>query len=166
MEAVSLPRRVSLVTAPPRRSLNKGPGPVSLRGLAAQVGKSQEEAPTRPQSGSTGEVGVKGIKVKYNVSSSDTCCKLHAKVQTAPGLAWPELRRVCGVAASEPSPRGRSAGGQEHRGGQGGGAGATEGEQGPTQGLKDPAAIESATLNAAPRIFPCPMGERRSLRMC
>ena len=92
-------------------------------------------------------------------------CRLHTKVQTAPGLGWPEFRQVCGVVVSEPRPCGRSGGGQEHGGGQGGGAGTTEGEQGPTQGLKDPATIESVTLNATPRIFLCSMGERRSLRM-
>ena len=101
VEAVSVPRRVSLVTAPPRQSPNKGPGPVSLRGLAAQVGKSQEEALTRPQSGSTGEVGVKGIKVKYNVSSSDTCCKLTRRFRRH--LGWRGLSSRGSVALRRPS---------------------------------------------------------------
>lgn len=50
-----------------------------------------------------------------------------------------------------PAPeRAAVAGEQEHGRGQGGGAGTTEGEQGPTPGLKDPAVIESVTLNATP----------------
>lgn len=137
---------------------------MSLLGLAAQVGKSQEEGPTRPQSGSTGEVGVKGIKVKDNVSSSDTCCRLHTQVQTAPGLGWPEFQQVCGVVVSEPRPCGRSAGGQELGGDR-------VGEQGPQRENKARLRASrtlrqlSLTLNATPRIFLCSMGERRSLRM-
>lgn len=50
-----------------------------------------------------------------------------------------------------PAPeRAAVAGEQEHGGGQGGGAETTEGEQDPTPGIKDPAIIESVTLNATP----------------
>ena len=61
-----------------------------LLGLAAQAGESQEGARTRPQSGSTGERWEsRGQKLNMIISSSDTCYKLHTKVQTAPGLGLP-----------------------------------------------------------------------------